>query len=69
VKVLRAFQRVTLQPGERRTVRFRLEARAFAIWNDRMQEVVEPGLFTLMAGPDSVNLRSAELEIVGAGTT
>jgi beta-glucosidase len=67
VKVLRAFQRVTLQPGERRTVRFRLEPRAFAIWNDRMQEAVEPGLFTLLAGPDSVNLKSADVEIVGAG--
>lgn len=58
------FKRVTLQPGEERQVTFTLDPDAFAIWNREMQHVVEPGLFDIMAGPNSVDLKSAELEIV-----
>jgi beta-glucosidase len=63
VKQLRAFRRVTLQPGERSTLQFRLEPRDFSLWNQAMREVVEPGEFQVLAGPDSVNLKSATLEI------
>jgi len=64
VQSLKAFRRVSLEPGERTTVSFRLEPRDFMIWNLDMQEVIEPGRFTVMAGPDSVNLKSVELEVV-----
>lgn len=63
VKSLCAFQRVALEPGERRTLQFRLDASAFRIWNDRMEEVIEPGRFTIMTGPNSVDLKSATLEV------
>jgi beta-glucosidase len=63
VKELKAFERITLAPGERRTLRFELGSDAFNLWNEAMEEVVEPGLFDIMAGPNSVALRSAELEI------
>jgi len=63
VKELKAFERVTLAPGERRTLRFELGPEAFALWNEAMEEVIEPGLFDIMAGPNSVDLKSAELEI------
>jgi beta-glucosidase len=63
IKVLKGFQRVTLKPGERRTVAIVLEPDAFAIWNDQMREVVEPGLFDIMTGPDSRNLQTVTLEI------
>ena len=66
VKSLRAFSRVTLEPGQRETVRFRLGPSAFRIWNDRMEEVIEPGLFTIMVGPSSAELKSATLEITEA---
>jgi beta-glucosidase len=64
VKELKGFERVTLAPGERRTVRFVLGPEAFALWNLRMEEVVEPGLFDIMAGPNSLDLKTAVLEVV-----
>lgn len=63
IKVLKAFTRVSLRAGERRTVSMTLDSDAFAIWNDEMREVVEPGLFDIMTGPDSRNLQTVTLEI------
>lgn len=63
IKVLKGFQRVSLKPGERKTVAIALDPDAFAIWNDQMREVVEPGLFDIMTGPDSRNLQTVTLEI------
>ena len=64
IKALKSFQRVSLQPGERKTVSIALEPDTFAIWNAEMNEVVEPGLFDIMTGADSVNLQTVTLEIV-----
>ena len=63
VKALKGFERVTLQPGERRTVRFTLGPEAFALWNLDMQEVVEPGRFDILVGPDSRDLKGTTLTI------
>lgn len=63
VKQLKGFARVTLAPGERRTVRITLEGRAFSMWNAQMKEVVEPGLFDILAGPNSRDLEKTTLEI------
>jgi beta-glucosidase len=63
VKLLKEFARVTLEPGERRTVGFSLGPDAFRFWNAEMQEVVEPGLFDILVGANSVDLKTAVLEI------
>jgi beta-glucosidase len=63
VKKLVEFQRVTLAAGESRTVRMTLDRRAFSLWNRQLEEVVEPGRFTIMAGPNSAELKSTVLEI------
>jgi beta-glucosidase len=63
VKALKAFERVTLAPGERRTVHLVLRAAALALWNEQMQRVVEPGEFEVMVGPDSVALQSVRLSV------
>ena len=60
---LKRFQRVTLQPGERRTVTFELKPDDLALWNMDMKRVVEPGTFTISAGPNSVDLKSAKLTV------
>jgi len=65
-KLLRGFARVSLAPGESRSVRIPLDARAFSLWNAAMKEVVEPGLFDILAGANSRDLRAATLEIVAA---
>ncbi len=63
IKELKAFQRVTLQPGERRTVTLSLPASALALWNTDMKRVVEPGEFDIMTGPNSVDLKSVLLTV------
>jgi beta-glucosidase len=65
VKDLKAFKRVTLAPGETKNVSFTLTREAFQMWNDKMQRVVEPGEFDIMAGPNSADLKSATLTIIG----
>ncbi len=63
IKALKGFQRVSLKPGERRTVRFTLGPDAFALWNLDMEEVVEPGQFHIMTGANSRDLQSVTLDI------
>ena len=65
IKELKAFQRVTLAPGESKTVTFLLTPEAFRMWNVPMHRVVEPGVFDIMVGPDSVDLKTAALTIGG----
>ncbi len=64
IKELKGFERITLAAGEARTVRIALNSDAFALWNLDMEEVVEPGLFDIMVGPDSENLQTVTLEII-----
>ncbi|SER90996.1 glycoside hydrolase family 3 N-terminal domain-containing protein [Sphingobium sp. YR768] len=64
IKELKGFERVTLAPGETKTVRIPLGPDAFTLWNLDMEEVVEPGLFDIMVGPDSKNLQTVTLEII-----
>lgn len=52
VKELKGFQKVTLRPGERRTIRFELPAQALGFTGRDMRTVVEPGAFRLWVGPD-----------------
>ena len=63
LKELKGFERIALAPGESRTVRLTIGPEAFALWNLDMREVVEPGLFDIMVGPDSATLQTVTLEI------
>jgi beta-glucosidase len=63
---LKRFQRVTLQPGERRTLNFDLQPDDLALWDTDMKRVVEPGTFTISAGPNSVDLKSATLTVTAS---
>jgi beta-glucosidase len=62
---LKRFQRIALSPGERRTITFDLQPDDLALWNAQMKHVVEPGTFTIFAGPNSVDLKSATLTVTG----
>jgi beta-glucosidase len=53
VKALKGFQRIHLQPGERRTVAFPVTPDALAIWDLAMRFTVEPGTFQIILGPSS----------------
>lgn len=64
VQQLRGFQRVALQPGESKTVSFTLGFDDLAMYDDRMQRVVEPGTFTVFVGGSSDQVRQASFEVV-----
>ena len=63
---LKRFQRLTLRPGERRTITFNLHPDDLALWDPDMKRVVEPGTFTISAGPNSVDLKSAKLTVTAS---
>jgi beta-glucosidase len=63
VKELKGFRRITLAPGQSTTVQFTLDRDAFSMWDEHMKHVVEPGMFEIMAGPNSVDLKTVTLEV------
>jgi beta-glucosidase len=63
VMALKGFERVTLAPGEVRTVRFTLGPADFRIWDAAMAERVEPGQVEIMAGNSSAAVKTTILEI------
>ena len=65
VKELKGFQRITLQPGEKKRVEFKLTARELGFYNREMRFVVEPGEFRVMVGPNSVELIESKFEVEG----
>jgi beta-glucosidase len=64
VKELKGFERVTLEPGERKTVTFMVGPEQLRFYNRSMERVVEPGEFELMVGSSSVDLESISLTVV-----
>ncbi len=54
---LKGFARVSLEPGERRTVRFRLPTDLLAFHDPDLRLVVEPGEFEVRVGASSADLR------------
>ena len=63
---LKRFQRVTLAPGERRTLSFDLQPADLALWDPEMRHVVEPGTFTIYSGPNSADIKPAKLAVTGS---
>src|SRR5256886_2721384 len=67
VRALAGFRRVSLKPGEARTVEFPLTAKELGLYNRDMKFVVEPGKFRVFVGGSSVGGLEAEFEVAGAG--
>ena len=63
VKELKGFKRVSIDPGETKTVEFTLGPEELSFLNRDMQRVVEPGTFKIMAGGNSVDLIEATLTV------
>jgi beta-glucosidase len=63
VRELKGFERVTLAPGETRTVTFELPVSELAFWNIDMDYVVEPGDFRLWVAGDSASGESVGFEV------
>ena len=52
-KILKGFERISLKPGETKTVTFKLGFNELNILNQQMKKVVEPGTFTISVGASS----------------
>jgi beta-glucosidase len=63
VRALKGFQRISLAPGETKSVTFELAPDAFALWNDRNERVVEPAKVAVWVGPDSTQGSPAIIQI------
>jgi beta-glucosidase len=64
VLALRRFERISLAPGEARTVGFTLRADDFAFPGSDLRPTVEPGFFTVGVGTNSAELQEARFELI-----
>jgi len=64
VKELRGFRRLTIDPGRTERVEFTLGPDDLSFLNRDMRRVVEPGMFKIMVGGNSVDLIDTTLNVV-----
>ena len=55
VRELKGFERVTLKPGERKTVEFTVKANDLGSYDPQMHWVVPPGTYDVWVAPDSAS--------------
>ena len=65
VMQLKGFQRITLKPGEKKTVEFNVTPDMLSMLNVDMHKVIEPGAFELMVGPSSAETTEVTLNVTG----
>ncbi|MGZ3491296.1 MAG: glycoside hydrolase family 3 N-terminal domain-containing protein [Gemmatimonadaceae bacterium] len=65
VKSLKGFRRIALQPGETRTVTFKIGPEALSLYDSRMRRVVEPGSFTVFVGTNSDDVITTRFDVTG----
>jgi beta-glucosidase len=63
VKELKGFQRITLNPGEKKTVSFTITPELLKHWTADMKFEVEPGVYEIMIGKNSNDLQKVELTV------
>lgn len=57
VKELQGFKKISLEPGEKKTVEFTLKNENLSLYDKNMDFVVEPGAFEVMIGSSSEDIR------------
>lgn len=63
VKELKGFRRIHLKKGETKAVSFDITDDMLKFYNAELDEVLEPGVFSIMIGPDSRELKEAKLTV------
>jgi beta-glucosidase len=63
IKELKDFKRISLRPGETKTVEFTITPDKLWFYDLNMKRVVEPGTFEIMIGPSSAKHQSVNLEV------
>jgi beta-glucosidase len=65
VMELKGFQRIALQPGEKKVLSFTITPEMLSMLNKEMKNVIEPGAFHLLLGSSSRDIRlRSELTVV-----
>lgn len=64
VKELKGFERITLKAGESKNVTFTITPEMLKFYNYDLKYVLEPGDFSIMAGPNSRDLKTAKLTVL-----
>jgi beta-glucosidase len=63
VKELKHFERISLKPGEKRDVSFKITPDDLKFYNRNLEYVAEPGEFQVMAGPDSKHVSTLSFSL------
>lgn len=64
VRELKAFEKISLKPGQSKVVHFTLEPSAFSYYNDSLALIAEPGLFHIYIGGDSQATQKASVTLL-----
>ena len=64
VKELKGFQKVELNPGEEKTISFKLTSDLLRFYNSDLKYAAEPGEFQVFCGTDSNNLKDAKFTLL-----
>jgi beta-glucosidase len=64
VKELKGFRKISLQPGEKKTVEFTITPEDLSFYDLSMKKIVEPGTFTIYVGGNSADCKSTLLTVV-----
>ena len=63
VKELKGFEKIMLEPGETKTVRFTLSVDDLKFYNGKLDYVAEPGRFKVFIGGSSVDVLEKDFEL------
>ena len=69
VQELKGFKRISLAPGETRTLTFQLDVRQLGFYNQAMAYVVEPGQIDVLIGSSSQDIRARGTFTITGATT
>ncbi len=64
VKELKGFQKISLQPGEQKTIRFSIREEQLRFYNSQLQFVSEPGDFKVYIGPNVKEVKEADFQLI-----
>lgn len=63
LKKLKAFQKISLQPGETKEVKFVISNEELRFYNSNLEWVYEPGEFSVMVGGNSQDVKKADFTL------
>ena len=64
VEELKSFQKISLKPGESKTVEFKITSDDLRFYNSDLKFVAEPGDFKLFIGPNSRDLKETKFALI-----